>query len=303
MVACNRKSICLVFALLFFLIGFSTKSHGVETEKNGILIIAHGSHTPVWNEKFRVLAKEVRENIAGSQFAGVEVAFMEIATPDIAATVTKMARQGYSRIIAVPVFAVASSHTLFDIPAILGHYSDEKRRAELREKEIETVRNNVAVTLTGTMSGNGLLQGIIADKVKAMSLDPSHEAVVLLVHGSDEFRPFWQQMISRTETEIHKKTAITTFVGVQVKVGQCFWQEAAPIIREMAETGKKVFVVGAYMGLSPAKLFDRVRGEVDEETRMLLLKLPVIFATTSILPDKQVVNWIISSADNALAVP
>ena len=269
-------------------------------EKTGLLVIAHGSRRAAWNEVFRDLDRQVAQRLDKSLFAGSRVAFMEMAEPTIAQVVRQMEEEGYTRIVAVPVFTAPSGHSMFDIPAILGLYHEDKLSVELEAEGIEKVHAQIPITLTATMSRTDLLKEILLDRVEAISSKPEEEALVLLVHGSKDFDQFWDRMILEIGMEVCGRTGITYFDWAGVAVGQKFREEGLPVLKKAAARRHRVLVVGVYQGLSAKRMLKGFSKGRNGENAELLEDLPLVASDESILPDERVVVWILKSAAAAV---
>ncbi len=285
-------------ALIFgFLFCFSALA--ADNQKAGLLLIAHGSHSETWNNTLREIGDKVEAKLDRSLFDGVEVAFMELSEPSIAQAVKGMERDRYARIIAVPLFMLPSAHCLFDIPAILGHYHDCRVTDNLRREGIALVDSHIPITLTSTLSASGTGMEILVDRLKALSVNPREEAIVLLVHGSDLFAPQWERFCSRFAALACARTGISYCDWAQVGVGQKFESSGIPVIHEAAANRRRVILIGGYMALSAQRILDRYvaknagRGHLEE--------IDIVAADTAVLPDDRIVEWILQSASSALS--
>jgi len=84
--------------------------------KRGLILFAHGARDPRWAEPFHAIAATVR---ARSPELRVEVAFLELMTPDIGTAVQALAAEGCSRIDVVPLFLGMGGHLRRDLPPLL----------------------------------------------------------------------------------------------------------------------------------------------------------------------------------------
>jgi len=80
-----------------------------------LLIVAHGSRRPESNEEVRALTTRIRER-AGSRFAAVECAFLELAEPSIPDGIECVIRNGATEVVVLPYFLSAGRHVVQDIP-------------------------------------------------------------------------------------------------------------------------------------------------------------------------------------------
>ncbi len=178
--------------------------------KPGLLIIAHGSPAKAWNQPVVAQEQKVRDLLGpDSPFGRVKVVFMEFAEPNVADGLEELRKAGCPRIVAVPLLIAPSSHSHWDIPALLGLYSDSRIEKTLREEGARLVRCDVPVTLTTTLSDSDVIERITLKRVRALSEDPSREAVVLLAHRSEAIPGPWEDCLKRTVTYVCGKTGIT----------------------------------------------------------------------------------------------
>lgn len=86
----------------------------VTSQRQSLLLIGHGTRSPAGIQQFLNIAAKLAELAAP---APVEPAFLELAQPDIAAAVTRLAGRGAERIVVVPFLLAAADHVKEDIPA------------------------------------------------------------------------------------------------------------------------------------------------------------------------------------------
>ena len=83
-----------------------------------MLLIAHGSRKQAANDEIARLAQSVAAR-GGDEFAGVEVAFLELVEPNVQQGIERCIEMGASEIVAVPYFLAAGRHVAQDIPGEL----------------------------------------------------------------------------------------------------------------------------------------------------------------------------------------
>lgn len=83
--------------------------------KPALLIVAHGSRRAASNDEVRALGSRLHA-IQHPDFAGVEVAFLELAEPTIASGLARCAEKGAQEIVLFPYFLAAGTHVTQDIP-------------------------------------------------------------------------------------------------------------------------------------------------------------------------------------------
>ncbi|MBI4459385.1 MAG: CbiX/SirB N-terminal domain-containing protein [Acidobacteria bacterium] len=92
-----------------------------------ILIFAHGSTVPEANQSVVRLAEEVSPKAK----LPVRCAFLELAQPDLAASIAGLVADGIRRIVIIPYFLSMGVHVRQDLPRLI-----EQQRARYPEVEI-----------------------------------------------------------------------------------------------------------------------------------------------------------------------
>lgn len=81
-----------------------------------LLIIAHGSRREASNDEVRTLTCEIARQ-SSQDFALVDCAFLELATPSIPDGISACIAQGATDILILPYFLSAGRHVTEDIPS------------------------------------------------------------------------------------------------------------------------------------------------------------------------------------------
>ncbi len=278
-----------------------------QGEKPGLLIIAHGSPAKAWNQPVVAQEQKVRDLLGpDSPFGRVKVVFMEFAEPNVADGLEELQKAGCPRIVAVPLLVAPSSHSHWDIPALLGLYSDSRIEKTLREEGACLIRCDVPVTLTTTLSDSDVIERIMLKRVRALSTDPNREALVLLAHGSEAIPGPWEDFLKRTATYVCGKTGITYADWTCVAVGQEYGRAAAAI-EAAAEHRERVIVVGVYLSSGVQRMHKRwmerfESGQADMSGLENPLKgLDLALSEQGLLPDDLVAEWIVATAKDEIA--
>lgn len=268
----------------------------------GLLIIAHGAPFPRWNKPVLKLYPQVLKALGTkSPFRAVRIVFMEFAKPTVADGVKELEAAGCDRIVAVPLLLAPSSHSHWDIPALLGLYADPEIAATLKEEGAEVVHSKLPITVTETMHNADMLREIILDRLKKLSSKPEEEAVVVLAHGCPIFQRHWNDMLKRTVIYLCGKTGITRGDWALVHVGQSYAHEGVPVIASAAGERKRVLVVGLYIGMGVDRMHQRYMNKPASPMFPNPLKgKNVVCAKEGLLPDKRVAKWIARTAVEAL---
>jgi sirohydrochlorin ferrochelatase len=303
------QTVTSVLAILLITAGCAIgvdKNSGDSTGKPGLLIIAHGSPSPQWNKP--VIAQEQKVmDIFGTNnpYAKVKVVFMEFAEPNVADGIAQMELAGCDRIVAVPMLIAPSSHSHWDIPALLGIYSNPEIEKNLLEEGTQLLRSKVPITLTTTLSESDVIDKIMLKRVRELSRDPNNEAIVLLAHGSEATPAAWERMMKRTVTNICGRTGISYGDWAFVGVGREY-RQAIAAIREAAKHRDHVIVVGAYLSLGAKKVHQRWMARFEEKSSIPgfenpLENLSIRTSSEGLLPDEAVAQWIVDTARDEIA--
>jgi len=84
--------------------------------KLAVVLFAHGARDERWAEPFHRVATAVR---AAAPDLPVELAFLELMTPDLESAVQRLAAAGATSIRIVPLFFGQGGHLRKDVPAIV----------------------------------------------------------------------------------------------------------------------------------------------------------------------------------------
>lgn len=309
----RKKPVWWILELLgvLILLVVTARAHGAtgspKGEKPGLLIVAHGSPAKVWNQPVVAQEQKVRDLLGpDSPFGKVKVVFMEFAEPNVADGLEELEKAGCPRIVAVPLLIAPSSHSHWDIPALLGLYSDSRIEKTLREEGARLVRCNVPVTLTTTLSDSDVIERVMLKRVRSLSNDPNREAVVLLAHGSEAIPGAWEDFMKRTATYVCGKTGIAYADWTCVAVGQEYGR-AATAIEKASQHRDRVIVVGVYLSSGVQRMHKRWMerfegGQADMPGLENPLKgLDLVLSEQGLLPDDLVAEWIVATAKDEIA--
>ncbi len=86
------------------------------SDQKALILFAHGARDPRWAVPFERL-----QQLAGAQLptVAVRLAFLELMTPQLPATVAELVAAGIRTITVVPVFLGQGGHVLRDLPALI----------------------------------------------------------------------------------------------------------------------------------------------------------------------------------------
>jgi sirohydrochlorin cobaltochelatase len=83
---------------------------------SAILLFAHGARDPSWADPFRRIVARLRRRQPGTR---VELAFLELMQPTLAAAMTGLAAEGIQCVTVVPLFLAQGGHLKEDLPRLL----------------------------------------------------------------------------------------------------------------------------------------------------------------------------------------
>jgi len=83
-----------------------------------LLLVAHGSRRAASNREVETLASALAPELE-ERFPVIEVAFLELADPDIATGIRSCIDRGARSVVVVPYFLAAGTHVTEDLPALV----------------------------------------------------------------------------------------------------------------------------------------------------------------------------------------
>ncbi|WP_034291874.1 sirohydrochlorin chelatase [Herbaspirillum sp. RV1423] len=84
--------------------------------KQSLILFAHGARDPHWAEPFKRLRTLVQADLPDVE---VELAFLELMTPDLPQLVAQQVAGGAQRVTIVPVFLGQGGHVRRDLPVLI----------------------------------------------------------------------------------------------------------------------------------------------------------------------------------------
>ena len=279
-----------------------TSAAAATGERLGLVLVAHGAPMPSWNAPVLALEDEVRGLLTedgDNPFDEVRVALMEFTEPSIHTVIGDLEEAGIDRAYVLPLFIAPSGHSLFDIPAILGLYSDPAMLDELRGEGTEIVGTDIRLTVGPTLNYGDILRTIMLDRVREMSVDPALESLVLLAHGDASTEPVWDALCNEIGVYVCAHTGIEYFDHALVEVGQSFATEGLGAIAQATEHAERTLVVGLYlsMGVENMAKSAMVRsGMMTISAEDVLKDEDIRYGGQGVLPDPRVAAWAVERA-------
>jgi len=295
----NKIITSVIIAILAGILAPESTSAG---EKLGLIIVAHGSPRPEWNTPVLNIEKEVKSILSergDNPFSQIRVALMEFCEPSINTVINGFEDDGMDKVYVVPLFIAPSGHSLFDVPTILGLYSDRETLETLKEEGAAIADTRIKITVGPTLNTGNVLKEILLTRVMELSTEPESEAVVLLAHGDESFEPIWSSMCREIGAYVCSETGIPYFDYAFVEIGQSFISEGVPIILEAAGKHQKTIVVGIYLSMGVHNMAQNSTldcGKMKIASRELFSDKNVHFAERGLLPDGRISDWIVDRA-------
>lgn len=258
--------------------------------KSALVVIAHGSPSDTWNNTVLELEKRLnRIEIPGICYK--RVALMEFAQPNIQSVIQDCERHQIDTVFALPLFISPSGHSEDDIPNLLGLKYNPKVRRELAAEGAGLVRTQMHIIVGPTLMESGILEKAIARRVKALSVNPQKEAVVLLAHGDPNRDGFWKTIMNNCSNAI--KADGFTFVDYQlIGMGQNFTGDVMPVLASARNSRERIIVQGVYL-VSNVGSMARMSGMQNGASG------DIVFGEAGILPEgaDDVLNWIVKTVE------
>jgi sirohydrochlorin ferrochelatase len=136
----------------------------MNTHKQALVLIAHGSRRQSSNQEVEDLAARVQRS-AGDRYPLIKAGFLEIASPSIPEAIESCIAAGATSVVVVPYFLAAGRHVAEDIPGIVEPVARQHPRVAIRIAEhvgmsesmtrlILDAANSPAATATGPDLGH-----------------------------------------------------------------------------------------------------------------------------------------------------
>jgi sirohydrochlorin ferrochelatase len=274
-------------------------SNSTSGEKIGVLLVNHGSHSAGWRKMLTDIEEDVKEKIMDSgDVKTVRTAFMEYTEPSIATQMKKFDKEGYDRVIVVPIFLTISSHTSNDIPNIVGLANDPKVKASLKEEGIETYTSNARVVVTPLLDFPTVLKKNITRRAKALSDGSGDEGVALIAYGDEEFNQQWEEMVED----------IGRYLKAQTGIGSISYGWCGHLVRYSSEPTKKA--IDQILELEERAIVipvlvandEHFQGEIIQNgVDMIEDQKHVVYKQDAILPDANINKWVVKIVEETLA--
>lgn len=268
-------------------------------EKIGVLLVNHGSHSKGWRKMLTDIEDDVKSEIMNSgEVTVVRTAFMEYTEPSISSRMKQFDKEGYDRVIVVPIFLTISSHTSNDIPNIVGLVNDPKVKASLKEEGIETYTSKARVVVTPLLDFPTVLKKNITRRAKALSNGSGDEGVALIAYGDEEFNQQWEEMVEDIGRYLKAQTGIGSisygWCGHLVRYSSEPTKKAIDQILELEEKAIVIPVLVANDEHFQGEIVQNGVDLVEDQKR-------VVYKQDAILPDENINKWVVKIVAETIA--
>lgn len=166
-------------------------------KKSGVLIIGHGSSSADW-------VRLVDDAVAQLELpVPVVTCFLELVEGrSIEDGLRQLESEGVERIIAVPLFVASGSNHIDEIGCLLG-----VRQSSDGDEGLQPIKTKAEIVYCPPMDDHPLVEEILLDRARELSIDPASEVVVLVGHGADkgENHARWEGLLQRLAVAVRKR--------------------------------------------------------------------------------------------------
>jgi sirohydrochlorin cobaltochelatase len=291
-----------------FVVAAAVSAEAQTAPKTGVLLLAHGGQ-PQWNERVLDLAAKVNGTVP------TEVAFGMATRANIQGAIDKLTARGASEIIAVPLFVSSHSSVITstefllglrqDAPADLAKFAkmnhgshgaaaeDHSAHGMPAVDPASPVKTAARIRMTPAFNRHEIIAAIAADRAKAISTNPSSEAVILVAHGpvpEDDNRKWLADMAVLAErVKASAPYASVDYMTVRDDAGPAIRDAATKELRGKIEAqkaqGRRALIVPHLMSF----------GGIEQGIRKRLEGLDYTMTGQGLMPDDRIVDWVLAS--------
>jgi len=274
-----------------------------SNKKIGVLLVNHGSRSATWRQALLNLEANVTDSLLKhGSIQGTKTAFMEYNEPSIATRLREFDAEGYTDVIIVPVFLTVSSHSFDDIPTIIGQKEDPQSLEVLKVEKIERYKPRAATHLTPLLDFSGMLKENVLRRAARLSTDPANEGLVMIAYGDATYMKEWSALLDEVGTHVKQQSGIDAYsFGWCGHVAHYNPDSTTVAINRVLTKKNKALVVPVLVAHD--ELF-QVKIIGDGIAKTGARQKDVAYIADSILPDKNIEQWVIrisrEYADNLL---
>ncbi|MCC6485551.1 MAG: CbiX/SirB N-terminal domain-containing protein [Armatimonadetes bacterium] len=265
----------------------------MTTQKLGLLLVNHGSHSETWRNALLDLEARVRDSIlAEGLITGIKTAHMEYTEPSIASQMKAFDAEGFTDVVIVPIFLTVSPHSLDDIPTIIGQKDNPEIIAELEAEKIERYKPAANVHLTPLLDFSNTLPKNVLRRARNLSRNPEKEGLVLIGYGDATFDKEWGELFSKVAEHVKQAVGISEHsYGWCGHIAHYNPDETTKAINRVLDTKEIAIVIPvlvAYDQMFQKNIIGRGIANVENH------EARVVYEPDAILPDPDIENWVIS---------
>ncbi|HID80982.1 MAG TPA: cobalamin biosynthesis protein CbiX [Chromatiales bacterium] len=242
--------------------------------------------------------KDVSEKIlSNSKVSEIKTAFMEYTEPSIATQMKAFDKAGFDEVIIVPLFLTVSSHSLDDIPTIVGMKSDHRIAEQLEKEKIEVYRSKARVTITPTLDFTTLLKKNTLRRIQALVDNTDNTGAVLVAYGDKNYNQQWEEMMDEIGRYLKVKANLETVAYAWCgHLVEYFTEPTIKAVEKVLELEDKVVVVPLLVAYDPY-FQDDIIGKA---TQTVGDSENVIYKPDAILPDNNLNKWVVDIVGKTL---
>lgn len=279
--------------------------------RTGVLLVNHGSRSTLWRRMLLDVHAEAAPGLlALPGIGGVRTAFMEYTEPSIATQLEAFDRDGFERVILVPLLLTVSNHSADDIPAIYGAKTDAASLAALEEDGIARYTPRAGVVMTPLLDYPKLVRENIARRVGALRAAArgngagggngggAGDGLVLVGYGSEEFNAEWEALFGELCADARERLGLVAaeyaWCGHLVNYRR---QPTAGAIRRVLAVAERALVLPilvAYDEMFQDGIIGGAIARVGARERIL-------YAGDAILPEPAVARWAVEIVRKTVA--
>lgn len=277
-------------------------AYGSATGRTGILLVNHGSRSPVWRRMLLDVQADVASQLTAiDDVAQVRTGFMEYTEPSIASQLGEFDAAGIERVLVVPLLLTISDHSFDDIPAICGQSADPSTESKLAEENIEVYRPRATVEFVPLLDFSGLVRTNLARRLRGIigSTPPGQSTGLVLVgYGSAEYDDDWNRFFETTRANAEADLPIAA--SEHAWCGHLVDYKKGPTldaINAMLARTDRVIVVPQLVSYDPMfqeRIIGRAVRECDDPSR-------VLYGNDAILPEPAVGEWVVHISQQLLS--
>ncbi|MFA7626771.1 MAG: CbiX/SirB N-terminal domain-containing protein [Candidatus Kapaibacterium sp.] len=269
----------------------NTDSAQDGTQKIGVLLVSHGSHSAAWRKMLFAVEDSVKSEIMKNKSVqDIRSAYMEYNEPSIATRMKEFDEEGYTDVVIVPLFLTVSAHSFDDIPTIVGLKSSQSEIEKLKQERIEVYKSKANIKITPLLDFTEILGKNLANRVKQLSENPAEEGCILVAYGDEEYNKEWTALMNKMASVIEVETGINEFSHSWC--GHIVHYETEPTtsaINSVLDKKKNAIVMPVLVAIDEMFQGQIIGDAIDKTNKKSRIK----YKPDSILPDKNLEQWVI----------